>query len=406
MQPTKTLRLIERILQLRTTVFSWKVLALLLLLPLAVIVLRLTIWRVPVLVTNLLALDAILLMLFMGGLVLAAYGEALLPTIPERQSQSILKWHGVTVERAMALQLAAGQGYCCDYESCTGVRRPATLLLAVLLIILGLFSVIPAGVYDYLRNFSGIAYLGTGNPVPLDSEESYGIYARGALASYAEIGMKMKGYDIILPSRHYPRGGKELALLANDGKELWRGVLVPGGRHRQGDYDFYMEGFVYDLFVGIGTTAGHGLYGSRIRVTPLPTPIDGYSHHSDFESPPDKVSGEVWFDMQTDRMKIRLNHSGKTVETVLGTAGDSAKEVDGYRFNLAGIGRWAHINILRVRHIPLMKAGAAMLLLGLLLKQLFPVRRFKLESNTDGCCTLLTNDGRLLQLVKQKGESL
>jgi hypothetical protein len=406
MYETKTGRLTERILKLRVGVFSGKTLLLLLMLPVVVIVLRLIIWRVPVLLTHLLALDAILIMLYLIGRVLIAYVESRTARFPERLLRSVQARATITISREIALRTAAQQGYRCDFESGSGVRSPVTALLAALLLIAGLVSLIPTGVYDYLHNFSGIAYLGTGNPLPLDSEESYGIYARGPLASYAEISMKMKGYDIILPDLTYPQGAKELALLANDGHELWRGVLVPGERHRQGRYDFYMEGFVYDLFVAIGTVEGHGIFGSRVRVVPLPAPVEGYTHTGTFEAPLDKANGTIWFDMRTDRTKIMLKHAGKITEATVGTSGDTVSTVDGYRFNLAGIGRWTHINVLRVRHIYLMKAGGIVLLLGLVLKLLMPVRRFKLETNPDGSTKLLTNDTKLLHLVKGKGELL
>lgn len=406
MYETKTGRLTERILKLRASVFSGKILLLLLFLPFVVILFRLTIWRVPILLTHLLALDALLIMLFLIGRVLITYVESRTARFPERLLRAAQARLTITIPREIALRAAAQQGYRCDFESGSGVRCPVTAPLAALLLVAGLVSLIPGGVYDYLHNFSGIAYLGTGNPLPLDSEESYGVYARGPLASYAEIGMKMKGYDIILPDQTYPQGGKELALLANDGHELWRGILVPGGRHRQGRYDFFMEGFVYDLFVAVGTVKGHGIFGSRVRVVPLPSPVEGYTHTGIFEAPLDKANGTIWFDMRTDRTKIMLKHAGKITEATVGTSGDTVSTVDGYRFNLAGIGRWTHINVLRVRHIPLMKVGGIFILLGLILKQLVPVRRFKLETNPDGSTKLLTNDNRLLHLVKGKGEIL
>jgi hypothetical protein len=404
MLSSKPARLSERIQQAREHVLSRNSLLLLLLLPLVVILLRLTIWRVPVLLTHLLALDALLLMLFISGRILVSYGESRLPVVPARLTPTASTWQSCATGREAALQAAAGQGYRCDNEAGAGVKLSAAPTIAASLLILGLFCVIPVGVYDYLRNFSGIAYLGTGKPLPLDAEDSYGIYARGPLASYAEIGMKIRGEEIIPPSRHYPLGGKAVVLLANDGTELWRGVFVPGMRHRQGSYDFYMEGFVFDLFVAIGTRDGHGLFGSRVRVTPLATPADGYTHYSTFEAPLDKVKGEIWFNMETDRTRIRLTHGGKITEALLGTAADSTQTVDGYNFNLAGIGRWAHVNILRVRHVPLMKVGGILLLLGLVSKLLLPVRRFMLATNPDGSCRLLTNDGKLLQLVKNRGE--
>lgn len=382
---------------------SYRTFGILCLLPLIVIILRIKVWAVPRYLTNLMALDMLVMLFFFTGRIGLSLYEWRTGILNRPVPQSLLKRDSLYEQPHTIKDAVSKLGYRYDESSAQGVNRPLGNIFALLSCLCGLWLLVPTGLYDYLYQFSGIVYLGTGEPLSLNVPDNYGAYSRGTLTSYSDIGMKLRGYDIIPPSAEYPQGAKDIAVLDPGGKELWRGLLTPGSRHRQGGYDLYLENFVYDIFIGAGTVKGHGFFNDRIRVYPLKQPSGDYTHYGSFEYPLDKIKGEISFDMKTDRMTVRMTHDGEKVEGHVGMAPESHAEVGGYTFTLSGIGKWTHINVMRVRHINYMKTGGILLLAALVFGILYPARKVWLLPGNDGKMRVCTNDRQLLRLVGGQG---
>lgn len=374
--------------KLRITLLPIRILALLLLLPVAVIVLRATIWEVPKVVTNLLVVDACLILLFLCARILLALEELRGGLIP-RKAPSRKVHSGVTVAAVREEELAAlleRNGYRCCLSCGQGIKKSAKTVAAYTLMLCGLLLLIPTGIYDYLHQFSGVTYVGAGDPIALNDMANYGFYSCGPLADYSDIVYKLKGFPNISPSDNYPEGAKELAVLDLAGGELWRGILTPRISHQEGAYRFHFHNFVYDVFLTLNTREDHSLIGEPVRLRVMNQPEGPYTHHGVFYN--DAVKGEAWYDQHTDNVRVRATIKGKSIETIVGMGPDHIKEVDGYRFMHNGVGKWAQINVMRVRHIRLMKTGGILLAVGALLWLMFPLRRF-----------WIVREGEQLQLI-------
>lgn len=365
----------KKMQKIRQSFVPYKLLPVLLLPPIIVIYLRLTLWGVNPILTNILIADAILLFLFVFvriGLLLIECHYGIIPALPPRKSKSAQL---LLCRESELHTLLLNSGYRYDCSSSQGIKCGKLTICALLLLLVGMCFVIPVGIYDNLKQFSGILYLGSGSNIDLSDINNYGIYSKGPLADPASIYYKLKGYENVMPSANYPSGGKDLSLYDMQDNELWRGILTYQKRQHFGNYVIQMEGFVYDVFLYVETLNHHFILTDRVRCMKT-VPSDGsFTHSNSFYNDTEQIRGEAWYDLINDKVRVRATIKDKKFDVMLGMGPEFQKEVDGYRFKFTGVGKWAHINVMRSRNIVIMKTGALMLAVGLVLFALFPFRR-------------------------------
>lgn len=380
--------------KLRRSVLSYKVLPVLLLPPVIAIYMRIAYFEVPVVLINVLIADAVFLLLFVFLRVALLLSECRWGLIPVRRPEVRDAVKMPHAGEADLHSLLKEGGYHYASASSQGIKCTRITVTALLMVLAGLSIVVPVGLYDNLKQFSGIVYVGTGEPVKLNSIDYYGVYFNGLLADPADITYKLRGYEHFPPSEKYPQGAKELALTDMQDKELWRGILTPNTRFRYGNYQFYFDDFVFDVFLYIETLQNHHISSERVRCKITAPPDGSFTHKGPLAGEIQKVAGVAWYEPKDDRLRVVAEIKGAKFDVMLGMGPDHMKEVGDIRFKFTGVGKWAHVNVMRVRNILILKIGGGVLLAGAVLYALFPFRRVHVVRGDSGL-RVVTRDKRL-----------
>ena len=349
-----------------------------------------------------LASNALLLLYILARLVRIILGNRLARSPQPRHHLPAGQFFPLSPEEV--LEAVSHAGYTCDMDGAYGERGGKTAKWANTLLHAGLALILATGVWDNLREFTGVLFLGGGEPIPLYDKATYSVWSKGLLASYEDIGFKIRNRERFLPSPSYPHGGVEVTLHSRDGGDMWHGVVTPETPHRQGNYDFKMACFIYDIWIVITTVKDHLVYTDWVRFHPLGKPLGIFTHTGEIKDDFHKVYGSAWYDQRTDRLRIQVRYKGEPIEVELGEAPEHRKVVNGYLVQNEGIGRWTQLHVLRHRHIPLLATGGAFFVAGLLMRLLFPLKRVWLEP-MEGGCMVSSRDRRLLSVLDARTAS-
>lgn len=266
----------------------------------------------------------------------------------------------------------------------------------------GFTAVLAFGAYDNTRQFSGLFYIGIGNPFPLNQESTYSYYSKGTFIELSDIPFKLKGIERILPDRRYPNGATAVRLLSLDERQSWQFILPARGKGVAfGDFVFSMNSFEYDIYLVITTINNHILYSGWPHFVPLPQPKDGFTHKAEIKKDAlNDVDGLAFYDQATDRLKLQIRHKQKRFEVELGEAPDHQKTVGDYVVKNDGIGRWSQLRIFRKRHTLLMAISGGIAITALVFALCTPRRRVWFQNSEEGTALLATDDPGLIGITR------
>lgn len=262
------------------------------------------------------------------------------------------------------------------------------------------------GVYDNLRSFSGMLFLHTGDPKPLYEKETYQLYGKGPLASFSEIGYKLKGVEMYETDSRYPLGAMKMRLMTKDEKESWQFLLTSLGEgYRKDDLTFTLNSLEYDIQLSVLIDGNHIIYSDWLHLIPMQTPQGSFTHKGELKvNALDDVGGTALFDPGTDRLKLRLHHTKKQIDIELGRAPDDAKKFENYLVRMDGLARRGQVKVIRDRHLKMLAALAFGTVLSALVMACAPRRRVWLMQGAEGqSCSVGGDDSGLLARLAGKG---
>ncbi|WP_223923228.1 hypothetical protein [Geobacter sp. AOG2] len=293
-------------------------------------------------------------------------------------------------------------GYHFDSDGHYGEKKDLGFLGTTLLYG-GLLLLLLAGSYDYTHEYSVMGRLGVGEPMPLDSTGLLGQYEAGFWAGTTELPL-LQVRKQILPNAQWPKGATEIALLSKDRKELAKGTIAPGKPFSSQGLDFYMTRFVFDaLFV---LRQGPSIaYESFVKLLPLAAKKGEYSYYGSLKTDKfENVRGVAWLNPEKKAVHVEAKLSGKKAfDGVLELWGKNKITQGEYLGSLEGLAQWSEIRVARGRHRRTLMLGAALVLLGGLLRLIIRPQRVWLEDTEEGS-RVRTAGRKTLQLVEQAGK--
>jgi len=280
-------------------------------------------------------------------------------------------------------------------------EKPDLGYLGTTLLYGGLMLLLLFGSYDYLREYSIMVRLGVGEPMPLDGKGLTGEFEAGSLAGTSNL-PKLQIRKQILPNAQYPKGATEIALMSKDDKDLTTGTLAPGKPFHYGGFDFTMRNFLFDGLINI-RMGDYIVFDSFVKFVPLAKKKDNiYSYQAKlFDKTTGKTLGDAWLQPEKKAVLIDASVGGKkAINTVLELWGEHKKTQGEYVASLEGLAQWSEIRVARGRHRGIQAFGAAVALLGLLLRLAIRPQRVWLEGEAGGSRVKATGK-KTLQLLGQ-----
>jgi hypothetical protein len=275
----------------------------------------------------------------------------------------------------------AAAGYRFDAQGSYGEKRdlgfPGTTLLYAGLLLLLFF-----GTYDYLREYSIMVRTGVGEPMPLDGKGLAGQFEAGGLAATSSL-PQLQVKSQILPNAQWPQGATEIALIDKDHKELATGTIAPGKPFRYGGLDFHMIRFIFDTLIVI--REGKSIvYESFVKLLPLPVKKGEFSYFGGLANKDSgAVKGGAWLNPEKRSVLVEATLDGKKlVDTQLELWGENKKVQGKYLASLEGIAQWSEIRVARGRHRSMLMIGAALALLGVVMRLVFRPKRVWLNERS------------------------
>lgn len=266
----------------------------------------------------------------------------------------------------------------------------------------GLLVLLLAGSYDYTHEYSVMGRLGVGEPMSLDSTGLLGQYEAGFLAGTTELPL-VQVKKQILPNAEWPNGATEIALLSKDRTELAKSTIAPGKPFRYHGLDFYMTRFVFDaMFVlrqGSSVT-----YESFVKLLPLAVKKGEYSYVGSLKTDNfANVKGVAMLNPEKKKLHVEATSADKKAfNGELELWGKNKMAQGEYYATFDGLAQWSEIRVARGRHRLTLMFGAALVILGGLMRLAIRPQRVWLEETGAGCRVKAVGR-KTLQLVGQTG---
>jgi hypothetical protein len=278
----------------------------------------------------------------------------------------------------------AEKGYRFDAGGTYGEKRNLAFLGATILYG-GVLLTILVGSVDYIRQYSTVILLGVGGPMQLDG--SAGLLIGKGLLSTTSSMPQLQVKQQILPSREWPHGATEIALLSKDNVELTHKIISWGGEPlKYRGFEYHMGRFLYDAVLKIVTSSGYVEFNEDIKLEPIfgEAYKKTFTHEAAF-----KGARGLWkalYDPRTKILRLEMTRDGATLaQGDVVFQKDSMKQIGGFNVSIDYFGNWSEIHVVRSRHMPLVFAGAAIALVGALMCLFFRPQRIWLEETPEGC---------------------
>ncbi len=241
----------------------------------------------------------------------------------------------------------------------------------------GLLIVLCTGTLDNLRQFSGTLLDAMGPPTKLSRMESYRSLVVGPLAARIDTLPQMKIMDQLMPSRDYPHGATDIALLSAEG-ELKRKIVKPGEPFRFGDYDIFMDKFIFQPQIVIKTRDLKPVFNGLVLLNPIVRKDGAYGFHGQFKKA--NLEGLVYYQSDKNRLKVVLKRDGNWVfDDEMKFQTDQQVAQGDYVLSCERLGKWTEIHVIRRRHMPILVGGGILAAIGLFMRLLFRPQRVWLE---------------------------
>lgn len=380
-------------LKILTVLTPARVLIIFILIPIIVVVLKLA-GIASTIATNLMiaSIFSIGVYLFYQAVMVVRWRSRSIPREPAK-----LPFHESRLDIADARKFFRNAGYVFHQEG--GYAEQGTFRRRSIAFLLGSLALLfMLGCYDNMRALSGMVFLTTGDPQPLNKLESYSLYSKGPLASFSALPYKLKGVDVLLPDGRYPLGAMKVRLLSLDERDVWQFDLPVLGKGFEKDgFNFTLNSLEYDIMLMIVTDGNHLIYSDWLHVVPMKAPSDGFSHKGNLKpNKLDDLDGSALYDQRTDRLKLQIRHRKKHIQVELGEAPHHEKTVDGYLVRNDGIGRRGQIRVIRQRHIKTLLTVAGLVVVAATLSVAASRRRLWLRAAEGVGCLVRGDDAGLM----------
>ena len=247
----------------------------------------------------------------------------------------------------------------------------------------GLLIVLSFGTWDNLRQFSGMLLDGMGPATKLNRVETYLKLSTGPLTEKPDSLPRMQIINQYMPSRTYPHGATEIALIGPDGKEQ-RKTVKPMEPFSYGRYDISMAKFVVEPLIVIKTSDSKPVFEGLVKLAPVVRKEGAYRFYGPFRGA--DVDGHVYYQTDTNRLKVMMRRDGKWVlDAELKFQVDQQVANGGFLLSCEKMGKWTEIHVVRRRHMPMIWLGAVVAGIGLLMRLVIKPRRVWLEETAEGC---------------------
>ncbi len=246
----------------------------------------------------------------------------------------------------------------------------------------GLVILLSVGSWDNLRQFSGILLDGIGPATNLNTIESYRSINNGPFPAIPKSLPRLVINNQYLPDSTYPMGASEVTFLHDDGTAENR-LIKPREPVKFGAYDIYMSKLVYEAQIVIKNRDSAALFDSIVRLDPLVQKRGAFSFYGSFDGY--GLVGGVYYQPEKSSLMIVVSRGGKKVVTDMVFQVDQQATQGEYVISCSKMGQWSEIRVIHRRHKEALLAGAALALLGLLLRIVLCPQRVWLEESEEGC---------------------
>jgi hypothetical protein len=286
-----------------------------------------------------------------------------------------------SLSREQARDALSRAGYLFDAAGRYGEKRDLGYL-GTLLLYGGLFLLLGFGTLDNLRQFSATLQDGVGLSTDLAKLESYRLLTKGPLATGIDSLPKMRILNQLMPSGMFPRGATEALFLSPQGKET-HALLRPEQPFPYGDFDICMSKVTVEPEIVISTDKQQVVYKGFVKLNPLVRKRDGFSFYGSFAQA--NLTGDVYFEPDSNRIKVLMRRNGKRVMNAeLIFQGERLVGQADLVLTCEKMGLWSELSVVRRRHLPLVAAGGALALIGLLLRLSVGAKRVWLRESAEG----------------------
>ena len=275
----------------------------------------------------------------------------------------------------------ASAGYLFDAGGRYG-ERPDLGYLGTAILYGGLTMILLVGTLDNLREYSGAVVTGPGTAVPMMQAQTF---QKGLLVSLEKMPLVQVRRQF-KPDGQYPGGATDIALLSHDGKLLASGITAPGKPLYYGGVVYEMSRFMFDTTIAV-SQGGAPAVGGDIRLKPLPVKQGDYGYYGKVPNNlAAGIHGDAWYNPAQQSLKLILTLNGKQIfGDYLQTLTRTSVTNGIYNVNFLRLGQWSDIRLVTTRHLFLMKLGAVVALIGLLMRLLIRPKRVWLEETDEGC---------------------
>ncbi len=247
----------------------------------------------------------------------------------------------------------------------------------------GLFVVLCVGSLDNLLQFSGTVQDSIGVATDLKLVDKYKSTSIGPVRSDLSTLPKMKIVRQYFPSNEYPSGATEVAFQFPDGKEQQL-VLKSPEPFSAGAYDIYMSRLVYEPKLVITINDATPVFSGKVTLNQIPGSISGFSYLGTFSS--DGIDGVVTYHPEQNRFKIVVTQGDQQlIATELVFQVDKLSRSANFSIMCESMGVWSEIYVVHRRHMSMIFFGVFVIVLGVILRVIFPAQRVWLEQVAEGC---------------------
>lgn len=246
----------------------------------------------------------------------------------------------------------------------------------------GLLILLSVGIFDNLRQFSGVLLDGMGPATSLNKVESYRSINKGPLSAGLVSLPQMRITNQYFPDSTYPKGATEVLFSSKNGSEQHY-ILKPGEPVSYGAFDIYMAKLVFEPQIVIKTRDSKTLFDSLVMLDPLVQKRGGYSFYGLFQGT--NLGGGVYFQPEKSSMMVVISRGDKKVVTDMVFQVDQQVAQGDYILSCAKMGQWSEIHVVHRRHKGLLLFGAVLAVIGLMLRIAIRPQRVWLEEAAEGC---------------------
>jgi len=196
---------------------------------------------------------------------------------------------------------------------------------------------------------------------------------------------KLQVRKVIYKDAKWPKGAVEMALYDKNNVVVAKGMVAKDGKplvYR--GLDYHLGRFLADVPLLIATDNLHLEFENTLKVQPLDVPQGNYGYYASFQG--HRLQWDVLYDPATKAVKLLGGKNGKNlVDGEYHFGRDTAVRMGEYVVKVPWLAEWTEIHVVRPRHMPLVYIGAAIALVGVLLRILFHPQRVWLEETPEGC---------------------